>query len=100
MDTAAGPTIQYKIIDIGGGEVHQWFNESLRELFYEHRNRRVPYVSSSFTSSDVGLEVWSEVTCLPDYYQTREEITLLQEWGAQVAGHIPRGASILDLGSG
>jgi uncharacterized SAM-dependent methyltransferase len=90
----------YQIIDIGGSKVLEWFTQSLREHFFQYSKERPPYVSSSFTSSDVGLEVWREIISLPDYYQAREEISLLEKWGHQIAEHIPQGASILDLGSG
>jgi uncharacterized SAM-dependent methyltransferase len=46
------------------------------------------------------MEIWSKIITLPTWYQTREEIGLLQRWGPDIAQHIEAGSSLVDLGSG
>jgi uncharacterized SAM-dependent methyltransferase len=58
------------------------------------------YVSDIFTFSDRGMEIWGDVIALPNWYQTREEIGLLQRWGSEISKYIPPGAALIDLGSG
>ncbi|KAI9774043.1 MAG: hypothetical protein M1839_001928 [Geoglossum umbratile] len=55
---------------------------------------------SALLSDDTGLQLWSQITCLPDYYQTRDEIQLLEQYGAEIAQHFVPGCTIIDLGSG
>ena len=50
-------------------------------------------------SSDAGLAQWSDLNRLPNYYQTSEEVALLEKHGAAIAAHIVPGCSIIDLGS-
>jgi uncharacterized SAM-dependent methyltransferase len=55
---------------------------------------------SPLLSDDEGLKLWSQITRMPKYYQTRDEIELLEQNGREVAEHIVPGCTLLDLGSG
>jgi hypothetical protein len=55
---------------------------------------------TAFLFNDVGLKIWSEIIESSDYTQTAEEIELLREYGASIAGKIKPGSSILDIGAG
>lgn len=90
----------FEIVDIGGDQgLQQYYNKVLRKWFFRPKKGQVPYISGSFTSSDLGLALWRKLSCLPDFYQTREEIALLQHWGREIANDIVPGSSIIDLGS-
>lgn len=64
-------------------------------------------LSSPFLSDDLGLKIWSKITHLPDYYQTRDEIELLERCGGEIIrslgidnGTEGNGLIVLDLGAG
>ncbi|EXJ92220.1 hypothetical protein A1O3_00770 [Capronia epimyces CBS 606.96] len=90
----------YDIIDIGGSKLRDYLLAALQRDFLNKKDPEVPYVSDIFTSSDEGLELWSTITSLPTWYQTREEIDLLRRWGPDIAKHVRPGTSLVDLGSG
>jgi hypothetical protein len=88
------------VIDIGGSHLSDTFREMLgRKLLKEDRpgQRLLP---SALFSDDKGLRIWRELTRLPDYYQTRNEIHLLEQYGSDIAQHMAPGSVVLDLGSG
>lgn len=51
-------------------------------------------------SDDRGLEVWRPINAGDTYYQTDDEIELLQTHAASIAEHIDAGTNIVDLGCG
>lgn len=62
--------------------------------FQDHR-----LLPASVLHDDKGLKMWRGLTRLPQYYQTRDEIELLQENGPELVKQL--GAhSLLDLGCG
>jgi uncharacterized SAM-dependent methyltransferase len=88
------------VIDIGGSHLSDTFREMLeRKLLKEDRpgQRLLP---SALLSDDKGLDIWRQLTRLPDYYQTRDEIHLLEQHGSDIAQHMAPGSIVLDLGSG
>ena len=56
--------------------------------------------SALLSSDDTGARLWRELTRLPEYYQTRDEIALLEAHGAEIVGLVPRGCYLIDAGSG
>ncbi|PPJ52313.1 hypothetical protein CBER1_09245 [Cercospora berteroae] len=64
------------------------------------RNRQTPSLPSALISDDRGLELWSEVTHAPEYYQTRDEVDLFLAHGDEIVSQIPENCSLIDLGSG
>jgi hypothetical protein len=88
------------VIDIGGSHLPDTFREMLgRKLLKEDRpgQRLLP---SALLSDDKGLRIWGQLTRLPDYYQTRDEIHSLEQHGSDMAQHMAPGSVVLDLGSG
>ncbi|KAH0559374.1 hypothetical protein GP486_004108 [Trichoglossum hirsutum] len=63
-------------------------------------NQQQRVLPSALLSDDTGLRLWSQITHLPNYYQTRDEIELLEYHGAEIARHILPGSTIIDLGCG
>lgn len=47
-----------------------------------------------------GSELFEEITCLPEYYLTRAERSLLQEHAGEIARLAGRGRTVIELGSG
>nr|WP_235962643.1 L-histidine N(alpha)-methyltransferase [Jannaschia marina] len=47
-----------------------------------------------------GSELFEEITELPEYYPTRTEAAILKENAARLAGLVPRGGALVELGSG
>ena len=90
----------YKIIDIGGGNLKEYFLRVLQEGFLECDTGTTPFVQGTFASSDEGMKIWSQIISRPSWYQTREEIDLLKKWGVDIAEYIQPGTLIFDLGSG
>ena len=87
------------VIDIGGSNV-EILKHMLEESLLGKNNQQQPLLPSAIMSDDVGLQIWSEITHAPEYYQTRVEIDLLKQHGAEIAQNIPSGCTVIDLGSG
>jgi dimethylhistidine N-methyltransferase len=47
-----------------------------------------------------GSELFEQITTLPEYYPTRTEAAILREHGDLLAGLVPDGGSLIELGSG
>ena len=90
----------YRIIDIGGGNLKEYFLRVLHEGFLECETGTTPFVQGTFASSDEGMKIWSQIISRPSWYQTREEIDLLKKWGVDIAEYIQPGTLVFDLGSG
>lgn len=95
------------IIDVGGSAI-QSYNRNLleRKLFWTdtpfstidgHIQRLLP---TSIIHGDEGLELWAEITHLPEYYQTRAEAALLAENAEELASWIHDDSVLVDLGCG
>ena len=47
-----------------------------------------------------GSELFERITALPEYYPTRSEIGILREHASDIAALIPKGAALIEFGSG
>ncbi|KAF3177853.1 hypothetical protein TWF788_007636 [Orbilia oligospora] len=84
------------IIDIGGTRCMPAITKEL--LLHEPAGRRI---LSVVTLSDYpGLQLWSKLTHTPTYYQTSDEILLLQKHAVEISSSIVPGSVIVDIGSG
>ncbi|KAK6515742.1 hypothetical protein TWF281_004332 [Arthrobotrys megalospora] len=84
------------IIDIGGTRCMPAITEEL--LLHEPAGRRI---LSVVTLSDYpGLQLWSKLTHSPTYYQTIDEILLLEKYASEIADFIVPGSIMVDIGSG
>ncbi|KAH8645545.1 histidine-specific methyltransferase [Tricladium varicosporioides] len=90
----------FVVSDIGGSNFIKSCSSLLHDFFLNPPVGRKPFIDDIVLSSDEGLAQWPNITCLPSYYQTRDEITLLKTYGAEIAENILTGCSIIDLGSG
>ncbi|TXN67953.1 L-histidine N(alpha)-methyltransferase [Methylobacterium sp. WL6] len=48
----------------------------------------------------VGSDLFEQITRLPEYYPTRTELGILDMRGAEIAAALPRGAALVEFGSG
>ncbi|KAF1736172.1 Ergothioneine biosynthesis protein 1 [Beauveria bassiana] len=96
-----------RILDIGGSDISS-YNRALlnKKLLWSqepfatiegHVKRVLP---TSVIYGNKGLELWSSITYLPSYYQTRGETALLVENSGQLAAWIQRDSFLIDLGCG
>jgi uncharacterized SAM-dependent methyltransferase len=90
------------LFDIGWSRLSDTLRSLLNEKLLwkdgkQHWQRLLP---SALLSDDVGLQLWNQINRLPNYYHTRDEIELLGRYGAEIAGHIGEGGTIVDLGAG
>ncbi|KAK4032198.1 hypothetical protein C8A01DRAFT_20702 [Parachaetomium inaequale] len=87
-----------QILDIGGSRL----NESLRDMLVSRMltpgNQCV--LPSALLSDDNGSVLWQQINRLPDYYQTREEISLLEAHGNDIADLIAPNTVLVDIGCG
>jgi len=89
------------IIDIGGSKISDYLRKVLMSnLIQKCRGGGRRFLPDPFMSDDRGLQLWRELTHLPEYYQTREEIESLKYHGTDIAKHILPGSTLVDLGSG
>src|SRR5215469_11330049 len=49
---------------------------------------------------DQGSALFEAITALPEYYPTRTELGILEERAGEIARLTPRGAALIELGSG
>lgn len=63
--------------------------------FQQHR-----LLPASVLHDDKGLKMWRGMTRLPQYYQTRDEIEMLQENGEELVKQIGGSHCLIDLGCG
>ncbi|MGH9785113.1 MAG: L-histidine N(alpha)-methyltransferase, partial [Terriglobia bacterium] len=47
-----------------------------------------------------GSRLFERITALPEYYLTRAGLEIMQEHAAEIVARFPRGATVIELGSG
>ena len=57
-------------------------------------------LSPKYFYDSTGSALFERITELPEYYPTRREIGILTEHASDIAGLIPRGAALVEFGSG
>lgn len=90
------------MLDIGGGSNPETYKTLINEnIFWKdgkrHWQRLLP---SPLLSDDTGLQLWSQINRLPHYYQTNDEVELLDHYGPEIVQHFAAGSTIVDLGAG
>jgi Histidine-specific methyltransferase, SAM-dependent len=95
-----------RVLDIGGSKLETGLKQAVeKELLWKggphcpagHPQRMLPW---SLHSDDRGAALWSDITYLSRYYQTRDEIKLFQAHGKHVARHVHDNSVMLDMGCG
>jgi Histidine-specific methyltransferase, SAM-dependent len=83
-----------KVLDIGRGRLSDTLKIMLTNTFLAPEIAHCRLLPPALLSNEAGLRLWKELTRLPDYYQTREEISLLEKHGRDIASHIPEGSGL------
>ncbi|KAJ9486525.1 hypothetical protein VN97_g6805 [Penicillium thymicola] len=73
--------------ETGNGYIQRVLDGDARGIIFPH-------------SHTAWLELWSQVTYAPEYYQTQDEVDLFIAHGQEIVSQIPEGCSLIDLGSG
>ena len=58
------------------------------------------WVAPKFFYDPLGSRLFDAITALPEYYPTRTEALVFQQYTAEMARHVPSGAVLIDLGAG
>jgi len=59
-----------------------------------------PHISPKYLYDGLGSKLFEAICELPEYYPTRTEAGIFAEHGAEMAGEIGAGATLIDLGAG
>ncbi|KAK3342139.1 DUF323 domain-containing protein [Lasiosphaeria hispida] len=88
------------VLDIGGSQTLSRLQNSIAKKLVSKDSLNRHFLPDVFFSDDEGLRLWHKLNCLPDYYQTRDEVELLEQWGSEIEHFIPQDCTIIDLGCG
>lgn len=75
-------------------------NRALLEAARDGLTRDRKTMEPKWLYDEAGSELFEQITELPEYYPTRTEAAILQEHLETLAGYVPRGAELVELGSG
>lgn len=57
-------------------------------------------LSAKYFYDAAGSALFEQITALPEYYPTRTELRILEEQGPAIAALLPKGAALVEFGSG
>lgn len=86
------------VIDIGGSQLSESLSSMLATRMLNPKQQCV--LPSALLSDDNGSALWRQINRLPTYYQTSDEILLLELHGDEISELIEPGTVLLDLGCG
>jgi hypothetical protein len=88
------------IIDIGGSLLPSLLEDMTCDLFLKPASHSARTIPTELFYDCAGLQIWREIIRTKEYYQTMDEIQLLQHHGGEIAQWIMSGCMIVDMGSG
>ncbi|KAF3480947.1 uncharacterized protein GIQ15_06294 [Arthroderma uncinatum] len=88
------------VIDIGGGRLELSLKELTEYQFLGFNDGHPRDLPTGLFYNTKGLQIWGDITRLPGYRQTEDEINLLHTFKDQIANWIVEGCTIVDMGSG
>ncbi|KAK5453479.1 hypothetical protein LTS15_006664 [Exophiala xenobiotica] len=88
------------VTDISGTSLSDEFLLMLQKRLLQPDVSGRRFLPTAMLYNDSGMEIWQRITHLPTYYQTTDEIILLEHHGKDLAGYVQAGSVILDIGSG
>ncbi|KAL3427396.1 Ergothioneine biosynthesis protein 1-like protein 1 [Phlyctema vagabunda] len=98
VPSSANPDTTINIIDIRHGAVEINLKD---EIFQSLRPKSGPKKMPTLLLYDEkGLQLFEEITYLPEYYLTNAEIDVLERSAESIANAIPSGSMVIELGSG
>lgn len=84
-------TMRHEIGDFDSG----FANDVVRGLSSRQKN-----LSPKYFYDATGSKLFEDICCLPEYYPTRTETSLLRDIAGELAADIPAGATLVEFGSG
>ena len=81
-------------------QLHREDQAAVREEIVRGLQRQPAALAPKYLYDSLGSRLFDAITELPEYYPTRTEAALLAAQGAAMAQHLPRGATLVDLGAG
>lgn len=81
-------------------QLHRADPAALRQELVAGLQAQPAQISPKYFYDPLGSRLFDAITELPEYYPTRTETALMQAHGAAIARHLPRGATLVDLGAG
>ncbi|KAM5434648.1 hypothetical protein MferCBS31731_006593 [Microsporum ferrugineum] len=88
------------VIDIGGGRLELSLKELTEYQFLGFNGGNPRDLPTGLFYNTKGLNIWGDITRLPEYRQTQDEIDLLNLFKSQIADWVVDGCTIIDMGSG
>lgn len=88
------------VIDIGGGRLELSLKELTEYQFLGFNGGNPRDLPTGLFYNTKGLKIWGDITRLPEYRQTQDEIDLLNLFKSQIADWVVDGCTIIDMGSG
>ncbi|KAM4062883.1 histidine-specific methyltransferase, SAM-dependent domain-containing protein [Hirsutella rhossiliensis] len=79
------------------GAVGDRLVRTLTAMYTPHAKPTLP---DELLYDDVGLPIWNEIIFTPEFYQTHDEISLLDDHGDEIVAHLEPGVTVVDLGAG
>ncbi|PFH55763.1 hypothetical protein XA68_17655 [Ophiocordyceps unilateralis] len=99
--SSSSPPCHGEVVDIGGSAMHGDVNARLlRALTATFPPRAMPALPDELLYDDVGLPIWNEIIFTPEFYQTHDEMSILDAHGADIVGRLKPGVTLVDLGAG
>lgn len=90
-----------QVLDIGGSTITADIKNKLHDVLrapYNADNK--PTLPDELLYDDIGLPLWNQIIFTPEFYQTFDEMRMFDENGAEIAGKMPHGVTMVDLGAG
>ncbi|KAK2831935.1 hypothetical protein FQN49_007020 [Arthroderma sp. PD_2] len=88
------------VIDIGGGRLESSLKELTEHQFLGSNDGLPRDLPTGLFYNTKGLQIWGDITHLPGYRQTQDEIDLLNTFKGQIADWVVEGCTVVDMGSG
>lgn len=89
------------VLDIGGStvdiDIGKRLLQTLNAGYHPHSKPTLP---DELLYDDVGLLIWNKIIFTPEFYQTHDEIALLDAHGPGIVARIEPGVSVIDIGAG
>lgn len=61
---------------------------------------RPKWMSAKYFYDAVGSDLFEQITDQPEYYPTRRELKILNQYGKEISALIPKGAALIEFGTG
>jgi L-histidine Nalpha-methyltransferase len=81
-------------------QIHHDDAAAVREEIIRGLSARHAQIAPKFLYDALGARLFEAITVLPEYYPTRTEAAILASHAAALAAHLPRHATLIDLGAG